>query len=177
MSIWPMGDVFLIAPLSANTLSKMGHGQCDNLLLACYLSATCPVFVAPAMDLEMYRDASTHANLDLLRGRNVRTIGPESGELASGLIGEGRMTEPEDIVRQLHQELVGQSKLNGKRILISAGPTQEPSTRFGTSAIDPVVRWASPWPKKLRGAVHWCNWSQVRQRNTLPSLGYSERMW
>lgn len=123
-------DVLLIAPLSANTLSKMAHGQCDNLLLAAYLSATCPVYVAPAMDLEMYRDASTHANLDLLKARGVRQIGPESGELASGLSGEGRMSEPEAIVARMHADLVGNSKLNGKRILISAAGTQE--------AIDPV---------------------------------------
>lgn len=123
-------DVLLIAPLSANTLSKMAHGQCDNLLLAAYLSATCPVYVAPAMDLEMYRDASTHANLDLLKARGVRQIGPESGELASGLSGEGRMSEPEAIVARMHADLVGYSKLNGKRILISAAGTQE--------AIDPV---------------------------------------
>ncbi len=123
-------DVLLVAPLSANTLSKMVNGQCDNLLLACFLSATCPVYVAPAMDLEMYRDPSTHANLEKLRDRSVRTIGPASGELASGLSGEGRMTEPEDIVHRLHADLVGNSKLNGKRILITAGPTQE--------AIDPV---------------------------------------
>lgn len=123
-------DVLLIAPLSANTLSKMAHGQCDNLLLAVYLSATCPVYVAPAMDLEMYRDASTHVNLDLLKARGVRQIGPESGELASGLSGEGRMCEPEAIVARLHADLVGKSKLNGKRILVSAAGTQE--------AIDPV---------------------------------------
>ncbi|MBX2971780.1 MAG: bifunctional phosphopantothenoylcysteine decarboxylase/phosphopantothenate--cysteine ligase CoaBC [Flavobacteriales bacterium] len=123
-------DVMLIAPLSANTLSKLAHGQCDNLLIATYLSATCPVYVAPAMDLEMYRDASTHANLDLLKARGVRQIGPESGELASGLSGEGRMSEPEAIVARLHADLIGNSKLNGKRILVSAGGTQE--------AIDPV---------------------------------------
>lgn len=123
-------DVMLIAPLSANTLSKLAHGQCDNLLLACYLSTTCPVYVAPAMDLEMFRDASTPSNLELLKARGVRQIGPESGELASGLSGEGRMSEPEAIVARLHADLVGASKLNGKRILVSAGGTQE--------AIDPV---------------------------------------
>lgn len=123
-------DVMLIAPLSANTLSKLAHGQCDNLLIATYLSATCPVYVAPAMDLEMYRDASTHANLDLIATRGVRQIGPENGELASGLSGEGRMSEPEAIVARLHADLVGVGKLNGKRILVSAGGTQE--------AIDPV---------------------------------------
>lgn len=123
-------DVFLVAPLSANTLSKMVHGQCDNLLIACYLSAVCPVFVAPAMDLEMFRHASTRANLDRLRERGVHQIGPESGELASGLSGEGRMSEPTTIVEQLITELVGNGKLHGKRILVSAGGTQE--------AIDPV---------------------------------------
>lgn len=124
-------DLILIAPATANTLSKMAHGQCDNLLLACVLSATCPVFVAPAMDLEMYRDPSTQWNLDLLRKRGARIIGPESGELASGLNGEGRMTEPEAIVDQLVADLMpAQGRLNGRRVLITAGPTQE--------AIDPV---------------------------------------
>ena len=99
-------DVMLIAPATANTLGKMAHGLCDDLLLACYLSATCPVFVAPAMDLEMFRDAATRANLAVLRERGIRTIGPESGELASGLSGEGRMTEPDVIVDTLISALL-----------------------------------------------------------------------
>ena len=123
-------DVMLIAPATANTLGKMAHGLCDDLLLACYLSATCPVFVAPAMDLEMFRDAATRTNLAVLRERGVRTIGPESGELASGLSGEGRMTEPDAIVDTLIAALLAGSELAGKRVLINAGPTQE--------AIDPV---------------------------------------
>lgn len=123
-------DVMLIAPATANTLGKMAHGLCDDLLLACYLSATCPVFVAPAMDLEMFRDAGIQANLTVLRDRGVRTIGPESGELASGLSGEGRMTEPDAIMDALIAALLAGSPLAGKRILINAGPTQE--------AIDPV---------------------------------------
>ena len=123
-------DVMLIAPATANTLGKMAHGLCDDLLLACYLSATCPVFVAPAMDLEMFRDPGTQANLETLQERGVRTIGPDSGELASGLSGEGRMTEPEAIVDALIAALLGGYRLAGKRILINAGPTQE--------AIDPV---------------------------------------
>ena len=123
-------DVMLIAPASANTLGKMAHGLCDNLLLACYLSATCPVYVAPAMDLEMWKDASTKANLDLLLQRGVRSIGPERGELASGLSGEGRMTEPERIVDRLIADLIGTSRLRGRKVLVTAGPTQE--------AIDPV---------------------------------------
>jgi phosphopantothenoylcysteine decarboxylase/phosphopantothenate--cysteine ligase len=123
-------DVMLIAPASANTLGKMAQGLCDNLLLAAYLSAECPVFVAPAMDLEMFRDPGVQANLDTLKERGVRLIGPEHGVLASGLVGEGRMTEPEALVEALHQALAGASQLAGKRILITAGPTQE--------AIDPV---------------------------------------
>ncbi len=123
-------DVLLIAPASANTLAKMAHGICDNLLLACYLSATCPVYVAPAMDLEMYRSTSSQENIEKLREGGVRTIGPERGELASGLVGEGRMTEPADIVDRLSSELLLDSKLNGKQVLVTAGPTQEP--------IDPV---------------------------------------
>lgn len=123
-------DVILIAPASANTLAKMAHGQCDNLLLACVLSATCPVYLAPAMDLEMYQDSSTQANLEQLRSRGMQTIGPDSGELASGLTGPGRMSEPVTIVDRLLTDLVGKSRLNGRRILITAGPTQE--------AIDPV---------------------------------------
>jgi phosphopantothenoylcysteine decarboxylase / phosphopantothenate---cysteine ligase len=123
-------DVMLVAPASANTMSKMAHGLCDDLLLACFLSAACPVYVAPAMDLEMYRNPSVQGNLKRLQERGVRTIGPERGELASGLVGEGRMTEPQDIVEHLHKDLVAGSKLAGKRILVTAGPTQEP--------IDPV---------------------------------------
>ncbi|MBK7383166.1 MAG: bifunctional phosphopantothenoylcysteine decarboxylase/phosphopantothenate--cysteine ligase CoaBC [Flavobacteriales bacterium] len=123
-------DVVVVAPATANTIGKMVHGLCDNLLLACFLSAECPVFVAPAMDLEMWRDPSTRRNIDLLKERNIRTIGPEAGELASGLTGEGRMSEPEAIVQELISGLLGKSKLSGRRILISAGPTQE--------AIDPV---------------------------------------
>lgn len=123
-------DALLIAPATANTLAKMAQGLCDDLLLACFLSAACPVFVAPAMDLEMYRDPATKRNLDILKERGVRAIGPESGELASGLKGEGRMSEPAAIVAAVREVLVGNSALSGKRLLVTAGPTQE--------AIDPV---------------------------------------
>ncbi|HMQ76804.1 MAG TPA: bifunctional phosphopantothenoylcysteine decarboxylase/phosphopantothenate--cysteine ligase CoaBC [Flavobacteriales bacterium] len=123
-------DALLVAPASANTLAKMAHGQCDNLLLACFLSATGPVFVAPAMDLEMWRDPATAHNLALLKERGVRTIGPEHGELASGLVGEGRMTEPDALVQALQEALIGASPWAGRTVLVTAGPTQEP--------IDPV---------------------------------------
>ncbi|MBL8010583.1 MAG: bifunctional phosphopantothenoylcysteine decarboxylase/phosphopantothenate--cysteine ligase CoaBC [Flavobacteriales bacterium] len=123
-------DALLVAPASANTLAKMAHGQCDNLLLACFLSATCPVFVAPAMDLEMWRDPATGHNLAALKERGVRTIGPAHGELASGLVGEGRMTEPDELVHALQEALIGASPWAGRTVLVTAGPTQEP--------IDPV---------------------------------------
>ncbi len=123
-------DVMLIAPATANTLSKMAHGFCDDLLLACWLSAECPIFVAPAMDLEMFRNPVTLKNIETLKDRGVFTIGPEAGELASGLFGEGRMTEPEAIADHLIDALMRRSKLTGVNMLITAGPTQE--------AIDPV---------------------------------------
>ena len=122
--------VMVVAPATANTLAKMALGLCDNLLLACWLSTECPVFVAPAMDLEMYRNEAVLHNIALLRERGVRTIGPESGELASGLLGEGRMTEPEGIVEMLSRSLAEDSPWRGRRVLITAGPTHE--------AIDPV---------------------------------------
>ena len=130
VSLGRWADVLVVAPASAHTLAKMAQGLCDNLLLATWLSATCPVYVAPAMDLEMFADPATAHNLDLLRQRGVHTIGPESGELASGLQGAGRMTEPMDIVHRLATDLMEGSPLAGKRMLVTAGPTRE--------AIDPV---------------------------------------
>ena len=118
-------DVMLIAPASANTIAKMSHGICDNLLMACYLSSASSIYIAPAMDLQMYRDASVQVNLATLKARGILQIGPEHGELASGLFGAGRMTEPEAIVDRLITDLVPKSKLNGKRILVTAGPTRE----------------------------------------------------
>ena len=147
-------DVLLIAPASANTLAKMAHGICDNLLMACYLSANCPIYSAPAMDLEMYRDPSTQQNLNILKERGVHLIGPEHGELASGLVGEGRMTEPEEIFDRLAKDLIGNSKLNGKRILISAGPTQEPvdAVRFISNRSSGKMGFALAEEAAARGA-------------------------
>ncbi|MGI8952183.1 MAG: bifunctional phosphopantothenoylcysteine decarboxylase/phosphopantothenate--cysteine ligase CoaBC [Chitinophagaceae bacterium] len=123
-------DVFLIAPLSCNTLAKMATGQCDNLLLAVYLSATCPVIVAPAMDEDMWHHPSTRKNIDLLQSFGNKIFDVENGELASGLTGEGRMAEPEKIVEYLQQFFFESSVLKNKKVLITAGPTYE--------AIDPV---------------------------------------
>lgn len=123
-------DVFLIAPLSCNTLSKMAIGACDNLLLAVYLSATCPVVVAPAMDEDMWHHPSTKNNITKLIDFGINIIKVESGELASGLNGEGRMAEPDDIFTYLLENIFRKTILKGKRVLVSAGPTYE--------AIDPV---------------------------------------
>jgi phosphopantothenoylcysteine decarboxylase/phosphopantothenate--cysteine ligase len=120
----------IIAPATANTLSKMVNGNCDNLLIATYLSAKCPVYFAPAMDLDMYKHPSTIASFNTLKQFGNTIIPAESGELASGLSGEGRMAEPENIVAFLEADLLSKLPLKGKKILITAGPTYE--------AIDPV---------------------------------------
>ncbi len=118
-------DYMIIAPATANTISKMADGASDNLVLATYLSAKCPVIVAPAMDLDMYQHPSTKENLNKLESFGNLIIPAESGELASGLSGEGRMAEPENIVSFLEGYLEKNSPLFGKKILVSAGPTYE----------------------------------------------------
>lgn len=123
-------DVMLIAPLSCNTLAKMATGICDNLLMAVYLSATCPVVVAPAMDEDMWHHPTTKSNIKVIESNNAQIIPVESGELASGLVGEGRMAEPETINRWLQQFFLVNKSFSGKKILITAGPTYE--------ALDPV---------------------------------------
>ncbi len=123
-------DVMLIAPLSCNTLAKMAGGICDNLLMAVYLSATCPVVAAPAMDEDMWHHATTKKNLETLKTFGNHIIPVENGELASGLVGEGRMAEPESIVNWLNSFFLHENELSGKKILITAGPTYE--------QIDPV---------------------------------------
>jgi phosphopantothenoylcysteine decarboxylase / phosphopantothenate---cysteine ligase len=128
LGLW--ADFMLIAPATANTLAKMAHGNCDNLLIATYLSAKCPVYFAPAMDLDMYKHPSTLASFQLLQQFGNIMIPAEKGELASGLSGEGRMAEPENIVVFLEKDILGKMPLRDKKILITAGPTYEP--------IDPV---------------------------------------
>ncbi|CAM1358025.1 putative coenzyme A biosynthesis bifunctional protein CoaBC [Tenacibaculum sediminilitoris] len=128
LGLW--ADILLIAPATANTLSKMTNGTCDNLLLATYLSAKCPVYFAPAMDLDMYQHPSTKTSLESLQNFGNILIPATSGELASGLVGEGRMAEPEDIVNFIEKDIVSKLPLRGKKMLITAGPTYE--------AIDPV---------------------------------------
>jgi phosphopantothenoylcysteine decarboxylase/phosphopantothenate--cysteine ligase len=128
LGLW--ADYMLIAPATANTLSKMANGTCDNLLLATYLSAKCPIYFAPAMDLDMYKHPSSLESLKKLYAFNNIIIPATSGELASGLVGEGRMAEPEDIVSFIENDILCKLPLKGKKVLVTAGPTYE--------AIDPV---------------------------------------
>ncbi len=128
LGLW--ADVYLLAPLSANSMAKLANGICDNMVAAVYLSARCPVFFAPAMDLDMWRHPATRANLRRMQSFGNQLIPVGFGELASGLTGEGRMAEPEDIVRLLEDHFNTGAALAGNRILITAGPTFEP--------IDPV---------------------------------------
>lgn len=133
VSLGEWADLLLIAPATANTLAKMAGGVADNLLLTTYLSARCPVAVAPAMDLDMYAHPATQQNLQTLRERGVRIVEPAEGELASGLTGKGRMAEPDAILRFTEELLAASEKkksLNGRRFLVTAGATIE--------AIDPV---------------------------------------
>ena len=122
-ALW--ADYMIIAPCTANTLSNMADGTCDNLVLATYLSAKCPVYFAPAMDLDMYQHPSTKTNIQKLEENGNILIPAESGELASGLVGEGRMAEPENIISFIENHIAASLPLFGKRLVISAGPTYE----------------------------------------------------
>lgn len=128
LGLW--ADFMVVAPATAHSLSKMADGNADNLVLATYLSAKCPVYIAPAMDLDMYQHPTTKENLAQLESFGNIIIPAESGELASGLIGEGRMAEPENILSFIENDLKKKSPLFGKKVLVSAGPTYE--------KIDPV---------------------------------------
>lgn len=128
LGLW--GDALVIAPGSANTLSKMATGACDNLLMAVYLSARCPVFFAPAMDLDMLKHPATQKNLQQIQDSGNHILTPGYGELASGLVGDGRMAEPEEIISELEQYFSTKKKLAGRTALVTSGPTYE--------ALDPV---------------------------------------
>lgn len=128
LGLW--ADAYLIAPATANTIGKMAAGIADNLLLTTYLSAKCPVIVAPAMDLDMYLHPATQRNLQILKSYGNLIIEPENGELASGLIGKGRMEEPDQIVSFMSRFFAADARYAGKKVLVTAGPTYE--------KIDPV---------------------------------------
>lgn len=128
LGLW--ADAFVVAPASANTMAKFSNGLCDNLLTAVYLSARCPVFISPAMDVDMWKHPSTQKNISTLKSFGNKIISVGNGELASGLIGEGRMAEPEEIISDLKNYFSKKKRLTGKKFLVNAGPTYE--------MIDPV---------------------------------------
>jgi len=153
LGLW--ADLFIIAPATANTMGKMAAGIADNLLLTTYLSARCPVFIAPAMDLDMLAHPATVSNMERLKSYGNRIIEPDTGELASGLEGKGRMADPEVIVREIKEFLskkkITEQPLRGRRVFINAGPTVEPidpvrfisnysSGRMGIALADTAVR-------------------------------------
>ncbi len=125
VSLGMWADAYLIAPATANTIGKMANGIADNLLLTSYLSAKCPVFVAPAMDLDMYAHPAVQKNIETLKSYGVHFIDAEDGELASGLVGKGRLAAPERIVESLDTFFNGQMSLTGKKVMVTAGPTYE----------------------------------------------------
>ena len=130
MELAEWADIFIIAPATSNTISSMSSARCDNLLLACYLSSSCPVFVAPAMDLEMYKNTLNQTNIKKLVSNNTDVLPVGSGSLASGMEGEGRMLEPYEIIDYVENKFKNSLPLNSKNFLITAGPTHE--------KIDPV---------------------------------------
>jgi phosphopantothenoylcysteine decarboxylase / phosphopantothenate---cysteine ligase len=167
LGLW--ADLFLIAPATANTIGKMANGIADNLLLTTYFSARCPVFVAPSMDLDMLKHPATIKNAETLKTFGNTIIEPETGELASGLSGKGRMAEPDDIVKEI-RNFFSKKKSNkpliGKRILINAGPTREPidpvrfisnysSGRMGVSIADAAVEYGAT-VELILGPVNIC---------------------
>jgi phosphopantothenoylcysteine decarboxylase / phosphopantothenate---cysteine ligase len=123
LGVW--ADLIVLAPATAQTLAKLAHGFCDNLLTAICLSARCPVLVCPAMDHDMWHHPATQANVALLKARGVRVMPPETGPLASGLTGEGRLPEPDAILARIAAELTPAPSLAGRRVLVTAGPTRE----------------------------------------------------
>ncbi len=152
LGLW--ADLLLIAPISAHTLAKFASGHCDDLLTAVYLSARCPVWVAPAMDLDMYQHPSVQTNLKKLTSYGNTIVDAEEGELASGLSGVGRLAEPEHIIQKLSAFFEHSQSLQGKKVLITAGPTQEPidPVRYLTNASSGKMGYALADEAAQRGA-------------------------
>jgi phosphopantothenoylcysteine decarboxylase/phosphopantothenate--cysteine ligase len=152
LGLW--ADVFVIAPATANTIAKIVHGESDNFLLAAVLSARCPLVIAPTMDDDMYKNEVTQDNIRSLKKLGYKIIDPDSGELASGLIGIGRMAEPEAIFDFVKAELMRQEDLKGKKVLVTAGPTLEyiDAVRFITNHSSGKMGFAIAKAAKERGA-------------------------
>ncbi len=174
VSLGTWADLYLIVPATANTIGKMAHGIADNLLLTCYLSARCPVALAPAMDLDMYAHPTTQENIEKLRNLGVRIIEPGSGELASGLTGKGRMAEPEEIIEQVRGLLPLTMSLQGRYLIVTAGPTIEPldPVRFLSNHSSGKMGYAIAGALAARGA----HVALVSGRTCLPTPAGTERI-
>lgn len=170
LGLW--ADMYLIAPATANTLSKMSTGVADNLLLTTYLSARCPVVVAPAMDLDMYRHAATQLSLSTLKERGVWVSEPESGELASGLEGKGRMAEPAEIVSYVKYVFGATGSMVGRKVLITAGPTREDidPVRYITNHSSGKMAYAIAESLACRGAEVEIVSGPTAQRISMPNV-------
>lgn len=173
LGLW--ADMYLIAPATANTLSKMSTGVADNLLLTTYLSARCPVVVAPAMDLDMYRHAATQLSLSTLKERGVWVSEPESGELASGLEGKGRMAEPAEIVSYVKYVFGATGSMVGRKVLITAGPTREDidPVRYITNHSSGKMAYAIAESLACRGAEVEIVSGPTAQRLSMPNITIS----
>jgi phosphopantothenoylcysteine decarboxylase/phosphopantothenate--cysteine ligase len=173
LGLW--ADMYLIAPATANTLSKMSTGVADNLLLTTYLSARCPVVVAPAMDLDMYRHAATQLSLSTLKERGVWVSEPESGELASGLEGKGRMAEPAEIVSYVKYVFGATGSMVGRKVLITAGPTREDidPVRYITNQSSGKMAYAIAESLACRGAEVEIVSGPTAQRLSMPNITIS----
>lgn len=173
LGLW--ADMYLIAPATANTLSKMSTGVADNLLLTTYLSARCPVVVAPAMDLDMYRHAATQLSLSTLKERGVWVSEPESGELASGLEGKGRMAEPAEIVSYVKYVFGATGSMVGRKVLITAGPTREDidPVRYITNHSSGKMAYAIAESLACRGAEVEIVSGPTAQKLSMPNITIS----
>ncbi|MBR2866323.1 MAG: bifunctional phosphopantothenoylcysteine decarboxylase/phosphopantothenate--cysteine ligase CoaBC [Alistipes sp.] len=174
VSLGEWADLLLIAPATANTMAKMVTGVADNLLLTTYLSARSKVAIAPAMDLDMYAHVTTQSNIATLRERGVAIIEPTAGELASGLVGKGRMAEPEDIVEQVRALFAERNTLGGKHFIVTAGATIEPidPVRYITNHSTGKMGYAIAEELAARGA----RVSLISGRTTLPTPHGVERV-
>lgn len=174
LGLW--ADMYLIAPATANTLSKMAAGIADNLLLTTYLSARCPVVVAPAMDLDMFKHQATQESLSILKGRGVWVSEPESGELASGLEGKGRMAEPAEIISYIKYVFGTGASMKGRRALITAGPTREDidPVRYITNHSSGKMAYAIAESLACRGAQVEIVSGPTAQRLSMPNVNITK---
>lgn len=175
LGLW--ADAMVIAPATASTIGKMAHGIADNMLVTTYLSMKAPVFIAPAMDLDMFAHPSTQHNLDILRSYGNHIIEPAAGELASHLVGKGRMEEPEKIIEVLERFFAGKEDLKGRKVMITAGRRTKKSIRYVSSATILPERWDMHWQKSAPDGVQKSLSSADRSAFRFTTRTYTASMW